>query len=102
MTDHATGLVALRTSDLRGNMFRLACQRLLGEPSRHLPADATGQLLDLRERDVAGTIVGTESGVEWVIGGSGEIGVSGALYIGIGRGSERHNATPSMDSRSKV
>jgi hypothetical protein len=93
--------LTLRTGGRVIELLGLPLQRLLGETECQLLAEPMGQLLNLRERNVFWTIVLAKSGVEWVVGGSREEGVDGALNVGIRRWSERHGQTPSMDWETK-
>lgn len=54
---------ALRAVDFGRDLLRLPQQSLFGEPTRHLAADPTGQLLDLSKGGVAWADLLAVSGV---------------------------------------
>ena len=98
MASDAADTLALRTSSGSLLLIGSPFECLFGKPTGQLFAEPMGKLFDLREGDVRRARARTESGVEWVVGGSGEKRVDGALYVSIRRRSERHSTTPSMDS----
>jgi len=102
MASDAADTLALRTG--RGGLllFRTPFECLFGKPTGQLFAKPMGKLFDLREGDVRRALVRSGGRVEWVVGGSSEKSVDGALYVAIRRRSERHGTTPSMDSGIKV